>query len=90
MGHERTGPRHRTAAIQWPELIDYLHKEQAGDAAPWGIRQKQTGVDRVSIGGSLAANIHGRGLTMRPFVADVDYNEGLAGKPAPYSAVEEA
>ena len=34
--------------------------------------QKQTGADRLSIGGAVSANVHGRGLTMRPFVADVE------------------
>ena len=39
---------------------------------PWGIAQKQTGADRLSLGGALAANIHGRGLTRRPIVSDVE------------------
>ena len=38
----------------------------------WSIVQKQTGADRLSIGGALAANGHGRGLTYRPIVQDVD------------------
>ena len=37
-----------------------------------GIAQKQTGGDDMSIGGALAANAHGRGLTMAPLVADVE------------------
>jgi FAD/FMN-containing dehydrogenase len=49
-----------------------LHREQAGDNAPWAICQKQTGVDLVTLGGSLAANIHGRGLRMRPIIDDVE------------------
>jgi FAD/FMN-containing dehydrogenase len=56
------------AGIQWPALIDHL--EQAG--ARWSIRQKQTGADTLSLGGCLAANIHGRGLRMRPFIDDVE------------------
>src|SRR3989441_3618296 len=36
------------------------------------IRQKQTGADRLSIGGALAANAHGRGLLFKPFVGDVE------------------
>ncbi len=60
------------AGIQWPELIDSLHTQQAGDRAPWGIVQKQTGADRLSIGGAVAANIHGRGLTLRPFIQDIE------------------
>ena len=38
----------------------------------WGIRQKQTGADRLSLGGALASNVHGRGLTMKPIVDDVE------------------
>jgi FAD/FMN-containing dehydrogenase len=60
------------AGIQWPQIIDYLLKNQCDSADAWGIRQKQTGADRLSIGGALAANIHGRGLRMRPFVDDVE------------------
>jgi FAD/FMN-containing dehydrogenase len=60
------------AGIQWPELVEYLHREQTGRPKPWGIRQKQTGVDRVCLGGSLAANVHGRGLSFPPIVGDVE------------------
>jgi FAD/FMN-containing dehydrogenase len=59
------------AGIQWPALIDYLTAVQKDDPAPWGIAQKQTGADNLSIGGALSANVHGRGLTMRPIVQDV-------------------
>jgi FAD/FMN-containing dehydrogenase len=65
------------AGIQWPELIDYLLREQQGQTEAWGIRQKQTGVDRVTLGGSLAANIHGRGLRFPPIVGDVESFELL-------------
>ncbi|HEX6251260.1 MAG TPA: FAD-binding oxidoreductase [Gemmatimonadaceae bacterium] len=60
------------AGIQWPELIRGLHRRQRGACTPWTIAQKQTGADRLSIGGAVAANVHGRGLRMRPFVADVE------------------
>ena len=43
------------AGIQWPELFDYLLRVQAGQRQQWGIIQKQTGADRLSIGGSLSA-----------------------------------
>jgi FAD/FMN-containing dehydrogenase len=59
------------AGMQWPELYRYLLREQRGAASPWTFAQKQTGADRISIGGSLSCNAHGRGLTMAPFVADV-------------------
>lgn len=58
------------AGIQWPALIDYL--EQRTDGQRWGIRQKQTGADSLSLGGCLSANVHGRGLRMRPFIDDVE------------------
>jgi hypothetical protein len=54
------------AGIQWPALVAALKD------SPWAIRQKQTGADRLSIGGALAANVHGRGLTMPPFIGDVE------------------
>ena len=60
------------SGIQWPALVQRLHELQPRSAAPWTIRQKQTGADRLSIGGALSANVHGRGLTMCPFIADVD------------------
>ena len=60
------------AGAFWPELIaEYLHRQE-GRAQQWGLAQKQTGADKLSIGGTLAANAHGRGLTMRPFVSDVE------------------
>ena len=60
------------AGIQWPELIGQLGALQAGAARAWGIAQKQTGADRLTLGGALAANAHGRGLRMRPIVGDVE------------------
>ncbi len=59
------------AGIQWPELVAHLVEVQRERPRQWGIRQKQTGADRLSIGGALAANVHGRGLALRPFIADV-------------------
>ena len=58
--------------IQWPELVAWLEREQLGASDAWGIVQKQTGADRLSIGGALSANIHSRGLTLRPIIQDVE------------------
>jgi FAD/FMN-containing dehydrogenase len=58
--------------IEWPELIEYLHSTQAGEPRVWSIRQKQTGVDRVTLAGSLSANGHGRGLRFPPLASDVE------------------
>ena len=59
------------AGIQWPELYNYLLDSQRGSSNYWAFVQKQTGADKLSIGGALAANVHGRGLNLRPFVGDV-------------------
>lgn len=60
------------AGVMWPELIAHLHRQQAGAGTVWSIRQKQTGADRLALGGALAANAHGRGLRMRPMVDDIE------------------
>ena len=60
------------AGVQWPELIAWLQAQQgAPDAPGWAIIQKQTGADRLSLGGALACNAHGRGLRFQPIVGDV-------------------
>jgi len=60
------------AGIQWPELVRNLISAQDGRERQWGIAQKQTGADRLTLGGALAANVHGRGLRMRPIVGDIE------------------
>src|SRR5207247_4952002 len=58
--------------IEWPELIEGLIAMQRGQSAPWGIIQKQTGADRLTLGGALGANIHGRGLALKPIIGDIE------------------
>jgi FAD/FMN-containing dehydrogenase len=60
------------SGINWPELLAYLHEVNEGSNAPWGVAQKQTGTDILTIGGTLSANAHGQGLTMKPFVGDIE------------------
>lgn len=62
------------AGICWPELIAGCveRQERNPTARTWGIRQKQTGADQLTLGGALAANIHGRGLRMPPIIGDVE------------------
>jgi FAD/FMN-containing dehydrogenase len=60
------------AGIQWPDVIRAYLSRPGGMHSPRGIRQKQTGADRLTIGGAVAANIHGRGLTAPPFIADLE------------------
>ena len=60
------------AGIQWSALIDgYLSLQNPSQPA-WGIRQKQIGDDRLTLGGALSANAHGRGLRLPPIVGDVE------------------
>jgi FAD/FMN-containing dehydrogenase len=60
------------AGIQWPELVAYLIETQQRERQQWGIIQKQTGADRLCIGGALAANVHGRGVHLKPIIGDVE------------------
>ena len=60
------------AGVEWPSLVSALVERQRGRSRQWGIAQKQTGADRLTIGGALSANAHGRGLKMAPFVGDVE------------------
>jgi FAD/FMN-containing dehydrogenase len=58
--------------IQWPALLAFLAAAQHGRPRPWGIYQKQTGADRLTIAGALSCNAHGRGLTLPPMVGQVE------------------
>ena len=60
------------SGVQWPQILEYLHEAQRGEPNAWAFAQKQTGADRLTIGGCLSANIHGRGLAMAPFIQDVE------------------
>jgi len=60
------------AGIQWPKLIrTYLEAEERSPKQ-WGIAQKQTGADTFTLAGSLSSNVHGRGLTMKPLISNVE------------------
>ncbi|MEM6393233.1 MAG: FAD-binding oxidoreductase [Planctomycetota bacterium] len=56
------------AGTRWPTLVGWLNTH----APEWAIRQKQSGADAVSLGGSVSVNAHGRGLDAPPIVADVE------------------
>jgi FAD/FMN-containing dehydrogenase len=55
-----------------PELLGRQLIERPYREPRFGIRQKQTGAKDLSIGGAVAANIHGRGLALAPFVDDIE------------------
>jgi len=60
------------SGVQWPQLLEHLVSTQRGNARQWAFSQKQTGADRLTMGGCLSANVHGRGLRLPPFVGDVE------------------
>jgi len=60
------------AGIQWPGVLRSYLGRPGGMLSTWGIRQKQTGADRLTIGGAVAANIHGRCLGAPPFIDDLE------------------
>jgi FAD/FMN-containing dehydrogenase len=60
------------AGTRWPKLQRFLAARRTPDGEGWALRQKQTGADDFSLGGAVAANIHGRGLDMGPFVDDIE------------------
>ncbi len=66
-----TGEVEAEAGIMWPALMDWLDRAQHDTNRPWGIAQKQTGADRLTLGGALSANVHGRVLGRGPIVSDV-------------------
>ena len=79
------------AGIQWPALVAGYLRLQAGSERAFGIAQKQTGADRLSIGGAVSANVHGRGLDRGPLVADVEslVLVDASGEPRRCSRTEE-
>jgi FAD/FMN-containing dehydrogenase len=75
MDHER-GLITVEAGIRWPAFVArYLEMQREatpGRLPAWGLTQKQTGADELTLGGALAANAHGRGLLLPPMVADIE------------------
>lgn len=55
---------------QWPAIIAAARAIQG--PTPWGIRQKQTGADTLTLGGSISCNGHGRGVLMGPMGEDIE------------------
>jgi len=58
------------AGACWPAVIAATRSMPGPNA--WGIRQKQTGADDLTLAGAVSANAHGRGLMLPPFVDDVE------------------
>lgn len=68
----KRGLLHIEAGADWPAIIAATQSMRADDGRPWSIRQKQTGVDAVTLAGSISANAHGRGMMMGPLVDDIE------------------
>jgi hypothetical protein len=60
------------SGVQWPQLLEYLQNNTGAGEKAWTFSQKQTGADKLTMGGSLSANIHGRGLALAPFISDIE------------------
>lgn len=58
--------------IQWPALLEFLGRAQPSGSGSWGIHQKQSGADRLTLAGALSCNAHGRGLTLPPIAGQVE------------------
>lgn len=68
---EQRGLLRIEVGAMWPAIIAATHGMR-GPGGGWAIRQKQTGVDEVTLGGSIGANAHGRGLHLAPLVDDIE------------------
>ncbi|MCE9593627.1 MAG: FAD-binding oxidoreductase [Planctomycetes bacterium] len=60
------------AGADWRRIVVATRSQDASGGPAWAIRQKQTGADELTLGGSVACNAHGRGLAMGPIVEDVE------------------
>ncbi len=60
------------AGMEWPELFEQLLERQNQATDAWVVATKQTGADRLTVGGAVAANAHGRTLTEAPFVSHIE------------------
>lgn len=60
------------SGMLWGDLVAALGHLNKEHACNWSIIQKPTGADNISIGGSLASNIHGRVLGRKPFIEDIE------------------
>ena len=60
------------SGMLWGDLVAALVRLNKEQHCQWSIVQKPTGADDISIGGSLASNVHGRVLGRKPFIADIE------------------
>ncbi len=60
------------AGVEWPGLVDELLRRQDNSPNAWSISTKQTGADKLTLGGAVSANAHGRTLTKGPMVSSIE------------------
>ncbi len=60
------------AGAHWIDIYGSLSENFESNGNGLTFRQKQTGADRLSLGGAVGANAHGRGLTLPPMVSDIE------------------
>jgi FAD/FMN-containing dehydrogenase len=60
------------SGAHWRDVVAAIRGRDEPGRPLWGIRQKQTGADDLTLGGSVSCNAHGRGLAMGPIVEDVE------------------
>lgn len=60
------------AGSDWTRVVASVRSFDGRGGEHWGIRQKQTGADALTLAGSLSCNGHGRGLRLGPIVEDVE------------------
>ena len=60
------------AGIEWPDLVDGLLRRQSNSPTAWSITSKQTGADKLTLGGAVSANAHGRKLDSGPMITGIE------------------
>ncbi len=60
------------SGAHWLDIYNSLSEHFQSNGNGLTFRQKQTGADRLSLGGAVGANAHGRGLTLPPMISDID------------------
>ncbi len=69
---EQNGLMTVQAGTTWIAIMNYLNHLQEGQPFQWAIKQKPTGSDSITLGGSIGANNHGRCLQSAPLISDVE------------------
>lgn len=58
--------------MRWSGVLQFLHGGGSVKHNLWCVRQRPTGNDRLTVGGTLSANAHGQGLNFSPLIDDIE------------------